>query len=480
MEIVKIPIADFLKYSLESAYEQGFSWIMCLLARDADAEETYQQVKRYWNSLNDVTGNTILFVFAGKQGEEKLPDSLLWHEAKDYRALTNPLIRFVNDNTPTVPRYIYPTFDYKTDEINELAVTHTSSITELKNFLGLSEKDIPSLVFIPTHKLACEKKVVVRLGKENLYRTVKGIIESLEEPLIKLKKTQDDYENSRRHLMEINKELEYLRRGRKTQKRFNEAKSYLDSLVKNTEDDSLKEWLQEAISKKSVNKWRRLDGQTLSYINRYVDLINQYPMLDDECDTIVSRIFKLEEEEAKVASVKNYTYEGLASMYDELTQIFKNIREEKNANMKADIPNLRRFKVAFSFPGEHRDKVEEIAEKLVEIFSKEQILYDRYHRAEFARPNLDTHLQKLYHDHSDLIVVFICADYQEKKWCGIEWRAIRDLLNQKVADDRIMFVKCGQGAVDGVFGTIDGYIDTNEVSTDDIVSDIVIRHKSLA
>lgn len=480
MEIVKIPIVDFLKYSLESAYERGFSWIMCLLARDADAEETYHQVKRYWNSLNDVTGNTILFVFAGKQGEEKLPDSLLWHEAKDYRALTNPLIRFVNDNTPTVPRYIYPTFDYKTDEINELAVTHTSSITELKNFLGLSEKDIPSLVFIPTHKLACEKKVVVRLGKENLYRTVKGIIESLEEPLIKLKKTQDDYENSRRHLMEINKELEYLRRGRKTQKRFNEAKSYLDSLVRNTEDDSLKEWLQEAISKKSVNKWRRLDGQTLSYINRYVDLINQHPMLDDECNTIVSRIFKLEEEEAKVASVKNDIYDGLTSMYDELTQVFENIKEEKNVNMKADIPNLRRFKVAFSFPGEHRDKVEEIAEKLVEIFSKEQILYDRYHRAEFARPNLDTHLQKLYHDHSDLIVVFICADYQEKKWCGIEWRAIRDLLNQKVADDRIMFVKCGQGAVDGVFGTIDGYIDTNEVSIDDIVSDIVIRHKSLA
>ena len=480
MEIVKIPIVDFLKYSLESAYEQGFSWIMCLLARDADAEETYQQVKRYWNSLNDVTGNTILFVFAGKPEEEKLPDSLLWHEAKDYRALTNPLIRFVNDNTPTVPKYMYPAYDCKIDEINELAVTHTSSITELKNFLGLSEKDIPSLVFIPTHKLACEKKVVVRLGKENIYQTVKVIIESLEEPLIKLKKSQDDYENIQSYLIELNKRLEYLRRGRRTQKRFNEAKSYLHNLVRDTEDDTLREWLHEAISNKSVNKWRKLDRQTRAFINQYLDLLKQYPMIDDECNTIVSRIIISEEEQKKVASVKRERYESLTSLYDELTQIFQGIKEEKNINMKADIPNLRRFKVALSFPGENRDIVEEIAEKLVEIFSKEQILYDRYHRAEFARPNLDTHLQKLYHDHSDLIVVFICADYQEKKWCGIEWRAIRDLLNQKVADERIMFVKCGQGTVDGVFGTVDGYIDTNENSIDDIVSDIVIRHKSLA
>ncbi len=231
---------------------------------------------------------------------------------------------------------------------------------------------------------------------------------------------------------------------------------------------------------KSTCKWRKLDRQTLAYISQYLDLLKQYPMLDDECNTIVSRIINLEEEQKKVTSAESKIYESLTSLYGELTQIFQGIREEKKISMKTDIPNLRRFKVAFSFPGEHRDKVEEIAEKLVEIFSKEQILYDRYHRAEFARPNLDTHLQKLYHDHSDLIVVFICADYQEKKWCGIEWRAIRDLLNQKVVDERIMFVKCGQGTVDGVFGTIDGYIDTNEISIDDIVSDIVIRHKSLA
>ena len=141
--------------------------------------------------------------------------------------------------------------------------------------------------------------------------------------------------------------------------------------------------------------------------------------------------------------------------------------------------NKRRFKIAFSFPGEHRNLIENIAEKLKSIYGQESILYDKYHRAEFARPNLDLYLQDLYHNDSELIIVFICAEYNQKEWCGIEWRAIRDILNQKCSDERIMFVKCGVGSVNGVFGTIDGYIDSNSVSIDNIVNDIRLRYESI-
>jgi len=143
------------------------------------------------------------------------------------------------------------------------------------------------------------------------------------------------------------------------------------------------------------------------------------------------------------------------------------------------LKNPRRFQIALSFPGEQRDLIGQIAERLAETYGREAILYDEYHRAEFARPNLDVHLQKLYRNDSDLIIIFICADYQEKTWCGIEWRAIRNLLHQNDTDERIMFVKCGEGVVDGVFGTIDGYIDSNKVSIDDIIADILKRHVSL-
>jgi len=144
-----------------------------------------------------------------------------------------------------------------------------------------------------------------------------------------------------------------------------------------------------------------------------------------------------------------------------------------------DSGNARRFKVALSFSGEHRIFVSKIADDLAKNYTKNFVLYDEYHRAEFARPNLDTHLQTLYRDESDLIVVFICSKYNKKEWTGIEWRAIRDLMNHKENDERIMFVKCDEGTVDGVFGTIDGYIDAKKVSNNDIVSDIMGRYNSL-
>lgn len=39
---------------------------------------------------------------------------------------------------------------------------------------------------------------------------------------------------------------------------------------------------------------------------------------------------------------------------------------------------------------------------------------------EFARRNLGIYLPNLYHDQSDLVVVVVCPDYDEKEWTGLE------------------------------------------------------------
>lgn len=70
MEIVNIPIVDFYKNCLDCAYERGFKWVLYLLAREADAEKFYRQIQTYWNSLHDLTGKQILFVFAGALKED--------------------------------------------------------------------------------------------------------------------------------------------------------------------------------------------------------------------------------------------------------------------------------------------------------------------------------------------------------------------------------------------------------------------------
>ncbi len=133
----------------------------------------------------------------------------------------------------------------------------------------------------------------------------------------------------------------------------------------------------------------------------------------------------------------------------------------------------KRFAVALSFPGEHRDYVKQIADTLVTSLTKPRVFYDRYYEAELSRPNLDTYLQKIYHDESELVVVVLCKEYDEKEWCGLEFRAIRDLIKKR-RDDEIMFVRVADGDVKGVFG-IDGYVDARNRPASEIAEVICNR-----
>jgi tetratricopeptide (TPR) repeat protein len=94
--------------------------------------------------------------------------------------------------------------------------------------------------------------------------------------------------------------------------------------------------------------------------------------------------------------------------------------------MSSPIP--RRFSIALSFPGEYRNTIEEVATCLSRAHSKEKILYDKYHEAEFARIDLDIYLPNLYRTESELVVIFLCKNYIEKRWCNLEWRYIKQLI----------------------------------------------------
>lgn len=118
--------------------------------------------------------------------------------------------------------------------------------------------------------------------------------------------------------------------------------------------------------------------------------------------------------------------------------------------------STKRFKIALSFPGEYRDFVEQVAARLADQVGRDQVLYDKYYEAEFARPDLDTYLQRLYHDESELIAVFLCADYERKEWCGLEWRAVRDLIKKRQAST-VMPLRFDDTAIPGLF-SIDGYV----------------------
>lgn len=136
----------------------------------------------------------------------------------------------------------------------------------------------------------------------------------------------------------------------------------------------------------------------------------------------------------------------------------------------------KRFRVAFSFAGEKRDFVSKVASILASRFGEEAILYDKYHEAEFARRDLGIYLPDLYHDQSDLIVVVVCPEYDEKEWTGLEWTAIHDLLKKR-QDDDVMLCHFEHATLKGLFSTA-GWIELDS-KTPEQTADLILQRLAL-
>ncbi|MBI3364818.1 MAG: NACHT domain-containing protein, partial [Ignavibacteriae bacterium] len=124
--------------------------------------------------------------------------------------------------------------------------------------------------------------------------------------------------------------------------------------------------------------------------------------------------------------------------------------------------SAKRFRIAFSFAGEKRDFVAKVAEILAGRFSEEEILYDKYHQAEFSRSDLAFYLPDLYEKEADLVVAVFCPDYENKEWCGLEWNAIFGLLKKRKVDE-VMLTRFGRVEGKGLRG-LAGYTDLDDLT----------------
>jgi len=135
--------------------------------------------------------------------------------------------------------------------------------------------------------------------------------------------------------------------------------------------------------------------------------------------------------------------------------------------------STKRFRIAFSFAGEKRDFVEQVAAILANRFGEAAILYDKYHEAEFARRDLGIYLPELYHKESDLVVVVVCPDYDEKAWTGLEWAAIHDLLKLR-KDAEVMLCRFEHAKVTGLYSTA-GYVELDDKTPEQAATLILQR-----
>lgn len=146
-------------------------------------------------------------------------------------------------------------------------------------------------------------------------------------------------------------------------------------------------------------------------------------------------------------------------------------------NLMEPTDKQRRFAVALSFPGEQREYVRQVDTALCKHFGADRVFYDQRFTALLARPNLDTYLQDIYHKQAELVVIFDCADYAQKQWCGLEWRAIKDLIKQR-REKEIMFFRFDDAEIPGLF-SIDGYVDARTHTREEAADLICERYASL-
>ena len=144
--------------------------------------------------------------------------------------------------------------------------------------------------------------------------------------------------------------------------------------------------------------------------------------------------------------------------------------------LRGESESTKRFRIAFSFAGEKRDFVSQVAAILAQQFTQDKILYDKFHEAEFARRNLGIYLPELYHEKSDLVVVVVCPNYNVKQWTGLEWTAIHDLLSKRKddKDDVVMFCRFDHATVTGLYST-SGFIELDEKTPEQAATLILER-----
>jgi hypothetical protein len=151
-------------------------------------------------------------------------------------------------------------------------------------------------------------------------------------------------------------------------------------------------------------------------------------------------------------------------------------RAEPRAQAGSGQRTKKRFRVALSYPGEFRDRVANIATILEGAIGKDAVFYDKWYAAELARPNLDLYLQNIYKFDSELLVILLCAEYEAKDWCGLEWRVVRELIKNREGE-RVMLLRLDDAPISGLL-SIDGYLDIASLSDPEAADAILSRTAS--
>ena len=71
MQVTYIGLSEYFQRCIPKAKRKGYFLIISLIARYSDAQDLYEKLEKDWASLNDLTGDKILFVFSTPKARKR-------------------------------------------------------------------------------------------------------------------------------------------------------------------------------------------------------------------------------------------------------------------------------------------------------------------------------------------------------------------------------------------------------------------------
>ena len=177
MQVVDGPLVEYFESCRSDLRRAGFHVLILGLVREADAPSFYDDLLRYWDSINDVTGRHVVFAVAGRRACEQVGTGTISGEGSYSEHMA-----IAERNT------------YRIEQLRQLAgrrnrtgallesipAENTDQISRLCEHLKVEERSLPCLHLTHLHS---GKSLIIPLAAElgsTVYTYCKGIVSHLQ------------------------------------------------------------------------------------------------------------------------------------------------------------------------------------------------------------------------------------------------------------------------------------------------------------
>ncbi len=284
MEIIDIPIIDYLKLCRNIAAKRGFKWVMVLLARERDAVESYQDIKKYWDSYNDLTSDQILFVFSVANEKEDYYGHCPALEEKCWVRAHNPNVLVMNEDVPSISTWDRSSRNILQNHINyrkKAVENNTNCISELCAEYNIPESQVPAILLFSTKtsmKLYVEENpIVIPINKDKLYDTIKELLSSIGFELKEFKAHQHNSEKIVAKIKEIEKNICSSRLS-SHERRYLHAKNFLSDVQVTEEERAI---IRRAMESLDLSACKMFSHPIQGCLNQFINLSHAHENIED-------------------------------------------------------------------------------------------------------------------------------------------------------------------------------------------------------